>query len=86
MNKLGVKLSMTLGASFYVLMVLSWFGVVSDLRLPRPETKFAYRSYTDEQRRQLAVESRFGALLPKPPTPTPVEMPSLGLGMPHAQR
>ncbi|MFO0596780.1 MAG: fatty acid desaturase [Myxococcaceae bacterium] len=60
--------------SFYVLKVLSWFGVVSDLRLPRPETKFAFRNYTDAQKAELARQQTIGFgewALPKPPTPTP---------------
>lgn len=71
-----------LDATFYALKVLSWFGVVSDLRLPRPETKYAFRAYTDEQRRQLKEDSRFGMYAPRPvvPTKTPEAMPSLGLG------
>ncbi len=72
--------------TFYALKVLSWIGVVSDLRLPRRETKFAFRSYTDEQRRELASESRFGMFLPKPRAPSPTPEPMLGLGAPtHAR-
>jgi stearoyl-CoA desaturase (delta-9 desaturase) len=68
--------------TFYALKVLSWFGVVRELRLPRPETKYAFRAYTAEQREQLKVESRFGMYLPRPivPTPTPPPLPSLGHG------
>ncbi|MFZ5438680.1 MAG: acyl-CoA desaturase [Myxococcota bacterium] len=74
--------------TFYVLKVLSWFGVVSDLRLPRPETKYAFRKYTEEQRQQLKAESRFGMYLPRPivPTPTPPPMPTLGPGSALATR
>ncbi len=39
--------------TYYVLRILSWFGIVSDLRLPRHEAKFAFRNYTEEQRRLL---------------------------------
>jgi stearoyl-CoA desaturase (Delta-9 desaturase) len=65
--------------TFYGLKVLSWLRVVSDLRLPRPETKFAFKKYTDEQRGQLKSEAHFGARLPKPKFPTPGPMPALVL-------
>ncbi len=64
--------------TFYALKVLSWLGVVRDLRLPRPETKLAFQRYSDEQRRQLRAQSRFGNPEPIPAPPTPAEMPALG--------
>lgn len=69
--------------SFYALKVLSWFHVVSDLRLVRPETKYSFQKYTDAQRAQLAQQQTtgFGSWAkPRPPTPTPE--PMLGLGAP----
>lgn len=67
--------------SFYALKALSWVGVVSDLRLPRPETKFAFRNYTAEQRAALALPSGFKSLevVTRPPAPTPEPMPALSL-------
>jgi stearoyl-CoA desaturase (delta-9 desaturase) len=67
--------------TFYVLKVLSWAGLVSNLRLPSNQTRYAFRHYTDEQRAQLAQESRFGMFLPPPPAApaTPPSPPLLGL-------
>lgn len=65
--------------TFYVLKALSWVGLVSKLRLPGDATKYAFRGYTDAQRRQLHAESRFGMYLPKPAIPTPDETPVLGV-------
>jgi stearoyl-CoA desaturase (Delta-9 desaturase) len=68
-------------ATFYVLKVLSWFGVVSDLRLPSDQTKYCFKNYSEAQKAQLVAETRFNALrrpaAPKP-TPTPDEVPVLG--------
>jgi len=58
--------------TFYVLKVLSWFGVVSNLRLPAEQTRLAHLKYTDAQRAQLHEESRYGMYLPRqPPAPAP---------------
>ncbi len=40
--------------SFYVLKVLSWVGLVKDLRLPSDAVKYAHLKYTEEERRELA--------------------------------
>lgn len=45
-----------LDLTFYALKVLSWFGLVWEVREPRPETKFAHHGYTAEQRQQLAAQ------------------------------
>jgi stearoyl-CoA desaturase (delta-9 desaturase) len=65
--------------TFYVLKVLSWMRVVSGLRLPSDNTKYAFRAYTAEQRAQLDVESRFGMHRPKPAIPTLDATPALGI-------
>jgi stearoyl-CoA desaturase (Delta-9 desaturase) len=39
--------------SFYVLRVLSWVGLVSDLRTPSDAVKYAYRRYTAAERAEL---------------------------------
>ena len=41
--------------SFYALKVLSWLGLVWDLRLPSEAVKYAFRKYSPEE--QVAVES-----------------------------
>ena len=69
-----------LDLTFYALKVLSWFGLVWDVREPRPEAKFAYRQYTAEQRELLAEQGRFGAFEPRPPVPTPEAQPAIGFG------
>ena len=65
--------------SFYALKALSWVGVVSDLRLPRPETKFAYEKYTEAQKAQRDLPSGFGSLQTglQAATPTPEPMPAI---------
>jgi stearoyl-CoA desaturase (delta-9 desaturase) len=64
-----------LDLTFYALKVLSWLGVVRDLRLVRPDAKYAFREYTPEQRQQL----REGVIAPvKPPLPTPESSPAIG--------
>jgi stearoyl-CoA desaturase (delta-9 desaturase) len=63
--------------TFYALKVLSWLGVVSALRLPREETKLAHLKYSDEQRRQLRAQARFGNPVPVPAPRTPTEVPAL---------
>ncbi len=40
--------------SFYALKVLSWLGLVSDLRLPSDATKLAHLEYSEAQKAQLA--------------------------------
>ncbi len=70
--------------TFYALKVLSWFGVVSDLRLPSEQTKLCYLKYTDAQRAQLKAEAKFNAWRTPPqrkPSVTPDELPALGMGM-----
>ena len=39
--------------SFYVLKVLSWVGVVSDLRMPSQNVKYAFRKYSEEEKAAL---------------------------------
>lgn len=63
--------------TFYALKVLSWLGVVRDLRLPRPEAKYAFRAYTDEQKRQLKAGGT-AAVRVQLPVPTPESRPALG--------
>jgi stearoyl-CoA desaturase (delta-9 desaturase) len=74
--------------SFYALKMLSLFGVVSELRLPRPETRLAFTKYTEAQRAQLKAESRFGMHAPVKPKPilTPDGMPMVGFQSAHPQR
>ncbi len=73
--------------TFACLRVLSWFGLVWDLRLPRPEAKDAHLHYTPEQRRQLKAESRFGMHLPQRPVRTPEAQPEVGFENPlYAKR
>jgi stearoyl-CoA desaturase (delta-9 desaturase) len=74
-----------LDLTFAALKALSWVGLVRDLRLPSPATKYAFRAYTDEQRAQLRVESRFGMHQPAPATPTPDAMPALSFLTPTPQ-
>ncbi len=67
--------------TFYVLKVLSWVGLVSDLRMPSEQTKNCYLKYTDEQRAQLQAETRFNAWRTVPvrkPIETPESMPAMG--------
>jgi stearoyl-CoA desaturase (Delta-9 desaturase) len=45
--------------TYGVLRVLSWLGVVHDLRLPSDQTRYAYRHYSEAQRAQLAGQGRF---------------------------
>jgi stearoyl-CoA desaturase (delta-9 desaturase) len=67
--------------TFYVLTVLSWVGLVSDLRAPSDATRYAFVHYTAEQKAQLQRESRFGMYLPQPAAPAQgVESPMLGVG------
>jgi stearoyl-CoA desaturase (delta-9 desaturase) len=71
--------------TFYALKVLSWVGVVSNLRLPAQQTKLAHLKYTEAQRAQLRAESRYGMYLPQPPpapTPAPVGSTLMGLMAP----
>jgi stearoyl-CoA desaturase (delta-9 desaturase) len=42
--------------SFYVLKVLSWLGLVWDLRTPSDEVKYAYRKYSAADRAALEAE------------------------------
>ena len=64
-----------LDLTFYGLKALSWLGVVRDLRLARPEAKYAFREYTDEQRQQLKA----GGIAPaNAPLPTPESRPAIG--------
>ena len=76
-----------LDLTFAILRMLSWFGLVWELRVPRPEAKYAHQSYTPEQRRQLKAQSRFGMYGPVPPVQTPEAQPSLGFENPaYAKR
>jgi stearoyl-CoA desaturase (delta-9 desaturase) len=72
--------------TFYALKLLSWVGVVWDLRLPSEATKLAYLKYTPAQLEQLHAESRYGMFLPTPPRPSPPGEPVGGLleGAPSA--
>lgn len=68
--------------TFYLLKGLSWFRVVTDLRLPSEQTKRCYEKYTPEQRAQLEQETGFNAwrrVPVRPPTKTPEDVPLLGL-------
>jgi stearoyl-CoA desaturase (delta-9 desaturase) len=76
--------------TYYVLKVLSWFGVVSDLKTPKREIKYAFESYTDAQRAELKAQSSIGfsGWAEKPvgggkyATPTPEPMLALRAPMP----
>lgn len=46
--------------SYYSLKVLSWVGVVKDLRVPSEAVKYAFRKYTPEERAALNAPTRFG--------------------------
>jgi stearoyl-CoA desaturase (delta-9 desaturase) len=49
-------------ASFYVLKVLSWVGLVSDLRLPSNSVKLAHLKYTPEEKARLNAHIPFRAM------------------------
>ncbi len=49
--------------TYYALKVLSWLGLVWDLRTPAKQTKYAFTKYTEAERARLKVESRFGMFL-----------------------
>ncbi len=53
--------------SFYVLLLLSSVGLVSDLRRPSDATRFAYLKYTDAQRARLHLEGAGANDLPAEP-------------------
>ncbi len=66
-----------LDPTYYVLKLLSWVGIVSDLRVVKHDVKHAHLAYTDEQRAELKRQEkqRFGSRAePRPPTPTPESM------------
>jgi stearoyl-CoA desaturase (delta-9 desaturase) len=63
--------------TFYALEFLSWVGVVRDLRPVRPEVKFSFREYTDEQRALLVQQSRFGKFEPAARVATPASQPAV---------
>jgi len=44
--------------SYYVLKVLSWFGIVWDLKTPPPAVKYAHLKYSEEQKAALRDEGR----------------------------
>ncbi|MCA2979075.1 MAG: acyl-CoA desaturase [Myxococcaceae bacterium] len=70
-----------LDATYAILKVLSFLGLVSDLRLVSDQTKYSYRAYGEAQQAQLAAEATFNLWRkPAPPTPskTPDEVPALG--------
>lgn len=71
--------------SYYVLKFLSWFGIVSDLKKPKDEIKYAYETYTAEQKAELKAQSSIGfngwaegkvggGKFAKPTVPTPEPM------------
>jgi len=66
-------------ATFYVLKVLSWFGITSDLRTVKDETKYAFRKYSEAQRAQLANAPGYRDWAR---SNTPSEVPALGFGAP----
>ena len=57
--------------SFYALKVLSWVGLVSDLRMPTEATRRAHLAYSDAQRAQLNPSTDFGSLGADPAQPLP---------------
>ena len=62
--------------SFYVLKVLSWVGLVSDLRRPSEATRRAHLGYTDVQRAQLKAEEAPGKFLAPAPEPMMPPLPA----------
>ncbi len=62
--------------TYYALRVLSWLGVVKDLRTVKPDIKYAHHRYTEEQRAQLqnAPGYKDWARIP-----TPTQVPVLGI-------
>ncbi len=69
--------------TYYVLRVLSWLGLVSDLRTVKPEIKYAFRQYTPEQREQLANAPGYRDWAR---TQTPPELPALAPATALAQQ
>ncbi len=67
--------------SFYALKVLSWVGLVSDLRLPAEQTRQSFRSYSDEQRALLKTQARFHRAEPPPRTAPRHDTPEPGLAV-----
>lgn len=63
--------------TFYLLKLLSWLGVVWEVREPRPEAKYAHRAYSPEQRALLKAQSRLGSFNPSASMQTPEERPSV---------
>lgn len=61
--------------TYYALKVLSWFGVVHDLRLPSEQTRQSFRAYTAEQRAQLQAPTQFQAAAPQPVPDASVHLP-----------
>jgi stearoyl-CoA desaturase (delta-9 desaturase) len=57
--------------SYYVLKVLSWLGVVWDLRLPSDAVKYAHLRYTDEERARLKSGFQLQAPVQVTPAPAP---------------
>ena len=57
--------------SFYALKVLSWVGLVSDLRMPTEATRRAHLAYSDAQRAKLNPSTDFGSLGADPAQPLP---------------
>jgi stearoyl-CoA desaturase (Delta-9 desaturase) len=45
--------------SYYSLKVLSWLGIVSDLRTPSDAVKYAYKKYSEEERAALNAPTAF---------------------------
>lgn len=46
--------------TYYVLRVLSWFGLVWDLRVPSKQTKYSYKKYNEQDLERLRAESKPG--------------------------
>jgi stearoyl-CoA desaturase (Delta-9 desaturase) len=54
--------------SYYLLKLFALVGLVSDLRTPSDEVRFAFRKYTPAQRAELRTQSRLGVARPARPT------------------
>jgi stearoyl-CoA desaturase (Delta-9 desaturase) len=75
--------------TFYALKVLSWFGIVSDLRVVSDQTKNSYRAYSEAQRAQLKAQTEFNAWrasAKQKPRDTADERPPIGMTPAMAKR